>query len=291
MKTQVSYLLTKNSVTLHYDGKTKVVAKDDGRFEEVLNALREKRHDEIPAIVEPELYFESQGLELDLDTQTVKVQGEAMPAELNTRIVEYKQSKLPFQSLLNFWENLKKNPSFNSRAQLFKFLENKGHSITEDGCFIGYRGVREDFKDRHTGTFDNKPGSICSMPREKVDDNPANTCSHGFHVGGYEYAKEFGPKLVLVKVNPMDVVAVPNDYNGQKMRVCQFEVLKEVQNLVSDPVVTKTGEKSTAKVEVKSKRPELTPTQHKKRYANNHAKRGPNGKFIAKKKTKKRKSK
>ena len=104
--------------------------------------------------------------------------------------------------------------------------------------------MTEDFKDKHTKSFNNAPGQVCEIPRSAVDDNPDNTCSHGLHVGGYEYAKDFasGGKLVLVKVNPRDVVAVPNDYNGQKMRVCRFEVLKEATDIVPHLVVNSDGD-------------------------------------------------
>jgi hypothetical protein len=41
----------------------------------------------------------------------------------------------------------------------------------------------------------------------------------------------------MVKVNPADVVAVPTDYNGTKMRVCRFEVLEECkQEAVKKPL-------------------------------------------------------
>jgi hypothetical protein len=308
-------LLTNGAITLHYEDKTKVVAAGDERFAKVLQAIREEKWSTIPEIVEPELYFKSQGL--DLVDGLVVVRGEAMPPELNARIAAYQANKIPFKSLLKFWENLKLNPSFNSRQQLFKFLENKGHSITEDGCFIGYRGVTEDFKDRHTRTMSNAIGSICEMPREMVDDNPDNTCSHGLHVGGYEYAKDFGSngKLVMVKVNPKDVVAVPNDYNGQKMRVCKFEVLKETTEFLQKHVVAADGAEDIDLDEEFAEFEEEDFFEHdemlcedcqaeeeyqaepvkaisKLRYKNNHAKRGPDGKFIAKKsksKTKKAK--
>jgi hypothetical protein len=113
---------------------------------------------------------------------------------------------------------------------LYKFLEHNGHPITQDGCFIAYRGVTKDFKDPHTRTFDNSVGSICEMPRDQVDDNPDNTCSSGLHVACYSYANGFGKVTVEVKVDPVDVVCVPRDYNGTKMRVCKFEVLNVVQN-------------------------------------------------------------
>jgi hypothetical protein len=216
--------------------------KDDARFEPIIAAIKAGKLETIPDLVDIEASLRKKGL--DVRDGLVHVAGEAMPSELNDRILEYQAANIPFHSLKKFWENLSKNPSFNSRKQLFKFLENKGHSITEDGCFIGYRGVTEDFKDVHTKTFDNSPGSVCEMPRELVNDNPDETCSNGLHVGGHEYAKTFGPKLVLVKVNPRDVVAVPNDYNGQKMRVCRFEVLKEAVGMVEDVVVSAKGEKA-----------------------------------------------
>jgi hypothetical protein len=323
----VTFMLTKGSVTLHYDGKTKVIASGDGRFEKVLSAIRENRLSAIPSIADNEAFFQKQGLELQ--DGILKLGNEEMPIELSDRIMAYKEENLPITSLLSFWENLRKNPSFNSRKQLFRFLENKGHSLTEDGCFIGYRGVTEDFKDKHTGKFDNSPGKICEIPREQVDDNPDNTCSYGLHVGGYQYAKEFGPKLVLVKVNPKDVVAVPNDYNGQKMRVCRFEVIKETTDMLDGVVFgdvkpldddanhefAKAGEESDecGWLSITSNdfdhenddayERSLEPYYHdfeaeeveetkvierafKKRYANNHAVRGPDGKFIARKKKK-----
>lgn len=307
----VTFLLTKGSVTLHYSGKTKTIAEGDGRFAKVLSAIRENRISDIPSLVDNERFFERQGFEVH--DGILQYQGEEMPVELSDRIMAYKENNLPVSSLLNFWENLKKNPSFNSRKQLFKFLENKGHSLTEDGCFIGYRGVAIDFKDKHSGTFDNSPGKVCEIPREMVDDNPDNTCSHGLHVGGYQYAKDFGPKLVLVKVNPKDVVAVPNDYNGQKMRVCRFEVLKEAEGIVENVVYGDVKPLEDDRFEDDDNfgfedddlddmsdvfgEGEMTSdgdyllAGDSKDYSNNHAKRGPNGKFIAKKKKKTSKKK
>jgi hypothetical protein len=154
--------------------------------------------------------------------------------------LKFKEQKLPYKALLKFWDNLKKNPSFNSRKMLFKFLEHNGHPLTSDGCFIAYRGVTEDFKDVHTKTFDNKPGSVCEMPRSQVNDNPNETCSDGLHVACFDYAKGFGPKLVEVKVNPIDVVCVPVDYNGTKMRVCRFEVIQE-GTVIKDTVLESFG--------------------------------------------------
>lgn len=228
-KPEVNFHLLNNSVVLNFQGQTLALSKDDHRYTEVLKAIRENNLGSIPGIVKSEMMFESIGLALR--DGVLYAGDEAIPSELNLRILQYKREGLPHKPLLNFWENLKQNPSYNARTMLFKFLEHNGHPITEDGSFIAYRGVTEDFKDLHTKKFDNSVGAVCEMPRDQVDDNPNNTCSSGLHVACFNYAKDFGPQLIEVKVNPRDVVAVPTDYNGTKMRTCRFEVVSVGQNM------------------------------------------------------------
>jgi hypothetical protein len=224
----MQYHVLNSSIVLNYLNKTVVISNSDNRFDPVLACIREsadspERLDDIPAIVEIERAFDGKGLKL-VDG-ILHANESPIPAELNERILQYKDQGLPYEPLLAFWENLKLNPSFNARQMLFAFLSHNGHPLTADGCFIAYRGVTDEFKDVHTGKFDNSVGSVCKMNRTDVDDNPNNTCSHGLHVACYDYARGFGPKLIEVKVNPKDVVAVPTDYNGTKMRVCEFEVV------------------------------------------------------------------
>lgn len=258
----VNFHVLKESIVLNYDGKTHVIAKGDDRYEGVLACIRSNDLVGIPAIVEIERGFNGSGLELK--DGLVYAEGTPIPTELNNRILAYKEAKIPYDSLLKFWDRLKKNPSFNARLMLFKFLEHNGIAFTQDGHFIAYRGVTEDFKDCHTQSFDNKPGSICHMDRSLVDDNPNNTCSTGLHVACFSYAKGFGAKLVEVKVDPADVVAVPTDYDNTKMRVCRFEVIQECKQENAELVkeLPKTG------------------TDRNTNYR--HSVRGPNGRFASK---------
>lgn len=235
---KVNYHVLNESIVLNFEGRTEVLAASDKRYAAVLTMIREGKLDEIPAYVTAiEKAFEGSGLELRdgklWDGETV------LPETLTSRILKFRDMALPYDPLLKFWDNLKSNPSFNSRAQLYAFLEHNGHPLTEDGCFIAYRGVREDFKDKHTGNFDNSPGQTLTMPRDQVDDNPNNTCSNGLHVACFDYAQGFGEKLIEVKVNPADVVAVPTDYNGTKMRVCKFEVIQEAATIRTEEVYGK----------------------------------------------------
>jgi len=130
--------------------------------------------------------------------------------------------------LLNFWERLQKNPSHRSVTQLFSFLLHEGISFTEDGCFLAYKSVRDDYRDHHSGTFVNKPGAVLEMPRNKISDDPRHACHEGLHVGALSYAQTFGgsgSRIVICKIAPEDVVCVPYDESQRKMRVSRYEVI------------------------------------------------------------------
>jgi hypothetical protein len=168
-----------------------------------------------------------------VDNGIVYVGSEALPTTLSNRVIDFADAGLPFEPLLNFWNNCKLNPDVRAKTDLYKFLETNGHPITFDGCFIGYRSVKRlengNLVDWQTGTFDNNVGAKPSMKREDCDTNPDAHCSKGFHVAQMAYAVSFNSGssqvIVEVKVNPKDVVAIPTDCNGQKMRVCEFEVV------------------------------------------------------------------
>lgn len=233
----LTYLILNDSVIIGRQGKLDNISSSDSRYEKILCAIRENRLNDIDEIID-ELSSPFFGhARLSLVDGLVCIDAKPLPEELSKRVLDFKEKKLPFDFLLKFWDNLKLNPSFNSRKMLYKFLEHNGHPITPDGCFIAYRGVTNDFKDMHTNTFDNSIGSICEVDRSEVDDNPENTCSFGLHVACYQYAHDFGPTVIEVKVNPKDVVAVPKDYNGTKMRVSKFEVLSISKNERLDETV------------------------------------------------------
>jgi hypothetical protein len=223
-----------DSIVINHNAKTTTLRSGDARFNQVVLAIKENRLQDIPELLDVESIFAKKGLQLQ--DGALLMEGEPLPEALSKRVIRLVEEQMPIDIMVKFWNNLKENPSFNSRKMLYQFLEHNGHPLTEDGCFIAYRGITEDFKDVHTRTMNNAVGSVVSIPRTKVDDNPNNTCSHGLHVACYEYAKSFGQKLVEVKVNPRDVVAVPVDYNGTKMRVCQFEVMAECENIRTESV-------------------------------------------------------
>ena len=149
---------------------------------------------------------------------------------LAKRIIAWEKDGLPFEPLLRFHRRVIANPSKESAADLYAFLEANHVPITPDGMFIAYKKVTTvggRLVDSHTKTISNEVGSRVVMPRENVDANRHNTCSRGLHVGAHQYVSDFtGDTIIEVKVDPTDVVAVPPDYKQQKMRVCAYVVLR-----------------------------------------------------------------
>lgn len=150
--------------------------------------------------------------------------------------------------LVKFLENLMNNPSEHSREQLYDWIAPRDITITSDGHFLAYKGLKEDFTSKHSGpgivnnveytyaALNNSPGNVLEFPRSKVDDRSNIGCSVGLHAGTYKYASDFAGtwgKLVLVKINPRDVVSVPTDCDAQKLRVSRYEVLEEIQAQVA----------------------------------------------------------
>jgi hypothetical protein len=181
------------------------------------------------------------GLVVD-DYGNVSYQGEQLHNVIVDAIKRSVAEGFGVTHLVKFLENLMQNPSKRSVEQLYKFLEQCKLTITEDGCFLAYKCVRENYLDKHSGKFLNTVGAHMEMPRNKVDDDYRNTCSYGFHVGALAYSGPGGyfwspnDQVVIVKVNPKDCVSVPEDYTCQKLRTCAYDVVGEYKGELKSAV-------------------------------------------------------
>lgn len=149
------------------------------------------------------------------------------------RIVEFIENSLPCMPLVRFLERLLQNPDPHSQAELFRFLENKNLPITDDGCFLAYKAINENWRDINSDTVDNRVGCRPRMERESCDADWRNSCSSGYHVGSICYVKGFrvaNGHVMIVKVDPKDAISVP-EYQTTKMRVCEYLVMEELMDV------------------------------------------------------------
>lgn len=233
MSKKVSWLITDQNVTVNYEGETHIVKRSDALADRLIRALRENKLNEIPSLVSVAKRIEtfSKGAFV-VQNGRVMVNGVPASEVLSNKIIRFSNEGLPFQPLLKFAEKLSQNPSFRAVNELYQFLEKNDHPVTETGNFIAYKRVKANFKDIHSGTFDNSVGRTLEVPRNSVDEDSSRTCSYGLHVANWDYAHtQFASYdadsdvMLEVEVNPADVVAIPTDYNQSKMRVCRYKVL------------------------------------------------------------------
>lgn len=241
------WLISPRSITLITEHGSLTVQSTDERFASIKARITSSDQADLDSVYDElfatdKVVINTEGKFL-VENGLVKIDGEALPSALSNMLLTLVKEGKDTLPLENFWDKLKDNPTESSRHDLFGFLNANKVPITRDGCFIVYKKVRDDWWDSHTGnSFQSTVGSVVEMPRENVDPNRNNTCSRGLHVAAWDYASTFsGQRLLECKVNPVDVVAVPPDYNQQKMRVCRYLVLREVTDgqPYSEPVYTK----------------------------------------------------
>ena len=245
-------------------GKSVVVVLDEGapitvpdtfsEYKKVMRLIDEGKYDEVLGVVNITIGLEtkSKGRFKMVGDTVVYHNGETLPTSLSNRLLQLIKHGAPTESLEKFWQNLRQNPSEESVSNLYEFLERHHVPITPDGSFVCYKAVRKDFTDKRTGTFDNTPGNIVKMKsRAEVDPDRKRDCSYGLHVAAYNYAKNsYGGSadiVIEVLVNPKDVVAVPEDYDCQKMRVVKYTVIRVCKQQISERTQTYTGASQKAK--------------------------------------------
>ena len=238
----VPFMFVDGNLTVVLNNKSFQVLPDHLNYKMILEALPSATSDELLEMIDIEKAVAtfSDGL-VEIKNGQVTYEGEVVHGSISKRILEFMSKGLPFQPLVIFLKNLMENPSMQSQKELYDFLEHEHLPITEDGYFLAYKAVRSDFKDKYRGVFDNSVGQICEMTRSKVDDDRGRGCSNGLHAGALNYVAGYGSvesndKIVIVKINPKDVVSVPSDCNFEKLRTCRYEVVGEYQGELLKPL-------------------------------------------------------
>jgi hypothetical protein len=238
----VPFMFVDGNLTLVLNNKSYQVLPDHLNYKMILDILPTASPEELLAVVDIQKAVAtfSDGL-VEIKNGQVTYEGEVVHGSISKRILEFMSKGLPFQPLVNFLNNLMENPSMQSQKELYDFLEHEHLPITEDGHFLAYKAVRGDYKDKYRGVFDNSVGQVVKMQRAKVDDDRARGCSDGLHAGALNYVAgygsvESGDRIVIVKINPRDVVSVPSDCNCEKLRTCRYEVVGEYQGELLKPL-------------------------------------------------------
>lgn len=234
------YIATPNSITFtDTKGKTFTLSSSDENFGPALELLKQitNTEDKLPLIeklenvVAPSKKIIESSEHVKIENGVVFYKNKPINNTITERIIWGIKEGFNMTPYINFLENLMGNPSFRSVNQLYNFIEKHKMGITDDGYILGYKRIKNDFCDIYTGTIDNSPGQYITMERNLVSDDSDLTCHYGLHFCAFTYLKFYGNntgnRIVIVKVNPRDIVSVPRGHAAAKVRCCAYLVLSE----------------------------------------------------------------
>lgn len=234
-------------VNLVVNGKNHSILAGDKNYDSVLEVLNGESEDKaslleglLNVVDTVQSYLTGSGI--SIQGGSVYWNGMRIENVVVDRILDFSSKKLPYMPLVKFLEKLMQNPSHRSVNLLYNFLEHGNMPICEDGDFLAYKAVTNDYLDKHTKKISNKVGDKPSIPRFMVNDDPEVACSVGLHAGSLKYASDFmgcDGRLIIVKINPANCVCVPKDVESQKLRTCEYEVVAEYTGPLEFPLANK----------------------------------------------------
>lgn len=267
------YIITANTVTIMANGKMLKANDSHVNFAGVVEAIRSGDWESAISLIDipATIVAQSKGV-VTVENGAVMYDGKPIHNVLTDRILAMLRDGFDIASMIAFMQRLMKNPLQSAIDELYSFMEVGQMPITPDGYLLAYKRVNDSYKDLHSGTVLNKPASLMSedelkqyaernemhgcfvqvvdgvtevsMERGNVNTDRYQTCSYGLHFCSYEYLGQFhsgSGRIIVVKIDPADVVAVPNDYNNTKGRTCKYQVIYELDTQDSDldtPVLT-----------------------------------------------------
>jgi hypothetical protein len=263
------YLFQGENIVVVVDNKPYTFGSTHIAYDRLKEAIKLGWWDEVRDIIDPkEIILQYGNGNLSLVGDKLMWDGLELNNVLANRIVQMWREGFDIDPMVRFMENLMQNPSSKAVQELYDFLEVGNLPITPDGCFLSYKKVRGDYFDCHSGTVLNKPAvymtedekaalatsdkkggvtvavedgvTVVSMPRNFVDDERDNHCSRGLHFCSLDYLSNFGgERIVILKINPRDVVSIPSDYNFTKGRTCRYEIVDEIDKDKADAALVK----------------------------------------------------
>ena len=245
MSTTPVIFMTDSTVCIYWKGNSYNRSREDIDSEAFSALVKEGRVDEAIAFVNPRVAVD---LWLDaypdgsvqFDGMIFCIDKKPLPVDLSDRVLELANAGLRPDSLVNFWRRLQHNPSWKCTQNLFKFLNLHKIPLDNDGFIVGYKAIRRDRTDIHSGKIKYDVGDTVTEPRNYVCDDTSVGCSTGLHVGSADYALQFGGTdsiKILCRVDPADVVSIPDDCNFSKLRTCKLVVIRDWEERTAFPVV------------------------------------------------------
>ena len=247
--TSIPFMITDTSLNIFFENRMRSVDKTHMNYEAIKDLLmnidkseeidgklitpEDKKHTlkkllDIPTFIS--LFTEGR---VQIGKEGVLFDGKELTGVMKDRLISILNEGLDVTPMAKFVDKLMDNPVESAKEELYLWMEEAKLPITPDGDFLAFKSVRHDYMDHHSGTVRNQIGDTPEMILEDVDTNRNRTCSSGLHFCAWSYIPaaysfQTDDHIMVLKINPKNVVAIPNDYNNAKGRTWTYEVVGEV---------------------------------------------------------------
>lgn len=235
----VPYIVATSAITVFLNGKPTAIDDSHPNYQVIRDHLKANTGD---AATLADLVSIPKWLNAKINHGDVYVteddiyyKGDVIHSFLRDRILDMLSNGYDVMPWVKFMNNLYSNPSQVAIDELFLWLEKAQMPITPEGNFLAYKKVKDDYTSYHRGvdglTVHNNIGTTVQMERLAVDDNRYRTCSAGLHFCSFSYLRHYHGgtgKVMILEINPADVVAIPADYDNAKGRAWRYDIVGEV---------------------------------------------------------------
>lgn len=240
------YLISGDQITVYVNGVPKSADRSHPNFDALLDMSRNggftsDKVDEILNLIDIRHQFESDlsGLKqygrVRVGFDAIYFNDQPVRSYLADRMLDFLRDGHDVGPWARFMDKLHDNPSKTAVDELFLWLEKANMPITPDGNFLAYKKVKDDYSSYHLdpngNPVYNRVGDVVEMPRNQVDDNRNRTCSTGLHFCSWHYLPHYygnQGRVVILEINPADVVSIPSDYDNAKGRAWRYVVKGEI---------------------------------------------------------------
>ena len=127
------------------------------------------------------------------------------------------------------------NQRGHTATDILKFMERGDLPLADDGTIIAYKVLttkdgmnKEIFVDCHSRQVTQRVGSFVRQNEKIIDRSRSHECGVGLHIARRAYLRGFsGNIIVMVKIRPEDVLAVPHG-ESDKIRASGYHIIGKV---------------------------------------------------------------
>lgn len=241
---KVPFITTAMGINVILEGKSRLIPKDHQHHDTILSGLRAGNYEVVSLLDEMKKKIEDfDGVDFQLSHGELLYRGKPYENTFVTRQVMTMLDKgYKAQPLLNFLSKVEQNPHPESVKDLWKFMENTGLAITDDGDVLAFKYVTKvsdmydgderksqllamgaEYTDDYSKKFDYTPGKTPGVPRHLCPYEPGKDCGVGLHIGDLSYVKNHS-HILAVSFSPADVTSIGAG-ESRKIRVARFKCL------------------------------------------------------------------